>query len=135
MTEIGLTDYYTLSFKDTETINTKGHLEGFLTEIFIKDKNKGNLLLHGEGWGKLLRRKTKKYFEINFFQIESKISACFSVVDKYIQIVDENEKERELHSIKVKKYTKDLLELIGKIVELADVAHSIANSTVYMTQL
>ena len=127
MTEIDLADYYTLSFKDTETINTKGHLQGFLTEIFIKDiKNKGNLSLHGEGWDKQLRRKTKKYFEINFFQIESKISACFSVVDKYIQIVDENEKERELHSIKVEKYTKDLLELIGKIVELADVDHSIA---------
>eukprot|EP01080_Neovahlkampfia_damariscottae_P009043 gene9043-1140_t len=120
MTEIGHKHYYSLSFKDAEAINEKGHDEGFTTEIFIRD-SKQNLLLYGQGWGK----KSK----------DSKISSCFSVVDKYLEIIESNEIEIELHAQKVKKYTKELFNLIEKVVELPDVDHSVANSTVYITQL
>jgi hypothetical protein len=56
-------------------------------------------------------------------------------LDKYLEIVEENQEKRKNHAKKVEEYQEKLLNLTSKIVEIKIVEPSIANSTTYVNQI
>jgi ribosomal protein S4 len=56
-------------------------------------------------------------------------------LDKYLEIVEENQEKRKNHAKKIEEYQEKLLKLTSKIVEVKIADPSIANSTTYVNQI